>query len=269
MSLTTAIAPEDLGVARITARGLLKSELTKLRSTRSLWITLTVAFTMTVGLCIYLILDGETLNNADGMPPIPFGWTAIYPVGMLALVIFGVLTMTNEYSTGSIRTSLVAAPGRTGVLLAKVAIVTGVTIVLAVLTSLACYVLLQVGGTVPSAQGVSLFHPDMFWGALGGTLILPYGALFGLLLGGLVRNAAAAIVLYFGFFQMGQELLPAVLPESLGHLVDYMPMAAIDVFRSGGLASEPYGTTVSIVVLVSWLVVMGATAWWLLKKRDV
>lgn len=268
-TLTPASGPrEDLGPARVTAAGLLRSEWTKLWSVRSLWLTLATAFAVTIGLCGYMILDGEMLGGEEG-GAIPFGWTAIYPVGMLVLVILGVLSITNEYANGSIRTSVVAAPRRTGVLLAKAAVVTGVTAVLAALTSVLLYLLVQIAGTVPSARGLSLFDPDMFWGVLGGTLVLPYGALFGIMLGGLVRNAAGAIVLYFGFFQMGPQILPAFLPDGLVGLMDYMPLAAVDVLRSGGMATEPYGTGVSVVVLLAWLAATGGATWWLLKNRDV
>jgi ABC-2 type transport system permease protein len=259
----------DFGIARITALGLLKSEWTKLRSVRSLWIALSVAFAFTIGLCTYMIFDGQMLGSEEGGGAIPFGWTAIYPVGMLGLVVFGVLTFTSEFSSGSIRTSVVAAPRRTGVMLAKMAVVTAVTTVLAVVTSVLLYTLLQIAGTVPSAQGLSLFDPDMFWGVLGATVMLPYGALFGLMLGALLRNAAASIAVYFVVFQMGPQLFSAFLPEAWRGVLDYMPLAAVNVARSGGLATEPYGTGVAVVVLVIWLAVLGGAGWWLLKRRDV
>lgn len=267
--LTSTPARDDLGIARISVLGLVKSEWTKLRSVRSLWVTLAVAFAFTIALCAYMIFDGQMLGSEDGGGAIPFGWTAIYPVGMLGLVVFGVLSITSEYSTGSIRTSVVAAPRRTGVLLAKAAVIFGVTTVLAVFTSVLLYVLLQIAGTVPSARGMSLFDPDMFWGVLGATAILPYGALFGLVLGALLRNAAAGIATYFVVFQMGPQLFSAFLPESWQGIFDYMPLAAVNVLRSGGLATEPYGTGVSIIVLLAWLAVLGGAGWWLLKKRDV
>lgn len=268
-TLETAPPRSDLGTARITAVGLLRSEWTKLWSVRSLWVTLAAAFALTIGLCTYMIIDGQALGSEEGGGAIPFGWTAIYPVGMLVLVVLGVLTITSEYSTGSIRTSLVAAPARTGVLLAKAAVVTAVTTVLAVLTSVLLYAVLRVAGTVPSARGMSLFDPDMFWGVLGGTLVLPYGVLLGLALGGLLRNAAAAITLYFGVFHLGPQLLPAFLPESLVGLVDYMPLAAVNVVRAGGLTAEPYGAGVAVVVLLAWLAVLGGATWCRLTRQDV
>jgi ABC-2 type transport system permease protein len=265
----TGLVRSDLSGTRITALGLLRSEWTKLWSVRSLWVTLSAAFALTIALCSYMIIDGQRLGSEDGGGAIPFGWTAIYPVGMLVLVVFGVLAITNEYSTGSIQTTMVATPRRTGVLLAKAAVITGVTTVLGALTSVVLYLVVQAAGTIPSANGLSLFDPDMFWGVLGGTLVLPYGALFGLVLGGLLRNAAAAIALYFVVFQMGPQLFGAFLPESLVGILDYMPLAAINVMRSGGLSTEPYGLVVSIVVLLGWLVVLGGAAWALLKRRDV
>jgi ABC-2 type transport system permease protein len=265
---TTTDPATDLTGARITATGLLRSEWTKLWSVRSLWVTLAAAFALVIGLCGYMIIDGNMLGSDDA-GSIPFGWTAIYPVGMLVLVILGVLTVTSEYSSGTIRGSLVAVPRRTGVLLAKMAVLTAVTTVLAAITSVLLYFVLQIAGTVPSANGLSLFDPAMFWGVLGGTLVLPYGALFGILLGGLVRNAAAAIALYFGVFQMGPQIFPAFLPEGLADIVDYMPLAAINVMRAAGLSTEPYGLGMAAVVLIAWLLALGGASWWLLKRHDV
>ncbi|KNY05242.1 ABC transporter permease [Microbacterium sp. GCS4] len=252
---------------RITGVGLLRSEWRKLWTARSLWVTLAAAFALTIGLCSYMIIDGTTLGGADA-GHIPFGWTGIYPVGMLVLVVYGVLNVTTEYASGSIRTSLTAAPRRTGVMLAKVAVVTGISTILAFATTVLLYLLLQAMGTVPSAVGMSLFAPEMWWGVLGGTLMLPYGALFGVLLGWLLRNAAGAICLYFGLFQMGPQILPAFLPEPLSSITDYMPLAAINIMRSGGMSTEPYGAATAIIILLAWLTALGGLAWWRLKKFD-
>jgi len=269
--MTTATAVPTLtvprGRERITAVGLVRSEWRKLWTIRSLWMTLTAAFALTIGLCAYMIIDGTTLGSGDA-GHIPFGWTGIYPVGMLVLVVFGVLSVSTEYASGSIRTSLTVAPRRTGVMLAKAMVVTSVSALFAAVTTVLLYLLLQAMGTVPSATGMSLFAPDMFWGALGGTIMMPYGALFGVLLGWLLRNAAGAICLYFGVFQMGPQILPAFLPEPLAGMTDYMPLAAINIMRSGGLSTEPYGAVTAGIILVAWLAVLGSLAWWRLKKFD-
>lgn len=273
MTATVAVAPSapargDGPAPRISALGLLRSEWTKLWSVRSLWITLAAGFALTIGLSTFLIVDASVLAGDDA-GDIPFGFTSIYPVGMIVLIVVGILSITNEYSTGSIRTTMVAAPRRSGVLVAKAVVVTGVTLALAVVTSVLLYVVLQIAGTVPAATGVSLFDPRMLWGVLGATLTLPFGALFGLILGALIRNAAAAISIYFGVFQLGPQILPVFLPDGWSSVTDYMPSAALSVLRSGGLSAEPYGAGVAAIVLAMWLIVLGGIAWWQLKRRDV
>lgn len=268
MSTATRSQPTScLEHARITAAGLLRAEWTKLRSVRSLWITLGAAFALVLGLSGYMIVEGSTLSGAPS--EIPFGFTAVYPIGTLALVVFGVLAVTSEYSSGTIRGSVVAAPRRTGLLLAKAAIVATVTLPLAAVSSVALYLLTQLTGTVAAARGLSLFDPDMFWGVLANTLLLPYGALFGVALGALIRNAAGAITLYFGVFQLGPQIFPAFLPKSMAGVVDFLPTSAMNVVRAAGLSLEPYGMGVAVMVLIAWIVAIGGVAWWLLTHRDV
>ncbi|MFC7511047.1 hypothetical protein ACFQV4_10660 [Streptomyces thermocarboxydus] len=211
---------------------------------------------------------GQTLGDSAAAG-IPFSFTAVYPLGVLALVVLGVLVVTGEYSSGSIRASVVAAPRRTGLLLAKAAVLTGVTTALGAVMSVLLYLLTRITGAIPSAAGMSLFDPRMFWGVLAGTLLLPFGALFGLVLGSLVRNAAAAITLYFGVFQLGPQIFPAFLPDGVSGFTDWMPFAAMDVVRGAGLADGPYGVGTAVVVLVAWVAALGGVSWWLLKTRDI
>src|SRR5690606_20736034 len=205
--MTAVTLPEprtDLAGARITAAGLLRSEWTKVRSVRSLRVTLAAAFALVLGLSGYVVLEGTALDGAPA--DIPFSFTAVYPIGTLALVVLGVLAVTSEYSSGTVRVSMVAAPRRAGVPLAKAVVPTAVTAGLAVVSSVLLYLLVQVTGTLPAARGVSLLDPEMLGGVLANTLLLPYGALFGVVLGALVRDAAGAITLYFGVFQLGPQI---------------------------------------------------------------
>jgi ABC-2 type transport system permease protein len=260
-----AAAPDTI---RITARGLLRAEWTKLRSVRSLSLTLVLSFAFVAALSSYLLIDGKTLGDSAA-GDIPFSFTAVYPLGVLALVVLGVLTITSEYSSGSIRASVVAAPRRTGTLLAKAAVLAAVTTTIGAVLSVLLYVLTRATGAVPSAAGMSLFDGRMFWGVLASTLLLPFGALFGLVLGSLVRNAAAAITVYFGVFQLGPQIFPTFLPDAMTGFVDWMPFAAMDVVRGAGLADGPYGVGTAVVVLLAWLAALGGASWWLLKTRDI
>ncbi len=99
--------------ARITASGLLRSEWTKLWSVRSLRLTLAFAFALVIGLSSYLIIEGTTLGGAPA--DIPFSFTAVYPVGMLALVVLGVLTVTSAPWRAVTRAAASAVTTRTDV----------------------------------------------------------------------------------------------------------------------------------------------------------
>lgn len=63
MTAATLPAP-DLGTARVTAKGLLLSEWTKLRSVRSLLLTLALSFAFVAGLSAYLLVEGQTLGDS-------------------------------------------------------------------------------------------------------------------------------------------------------------------------------------------------------------
>lgn len=52
-------------------------------------------------------------------------------LGQLAICVLGVIPITNEYSTGVIRASLLAVAGRTSMLIAKAAVFAGALVVLA------------------------------------------------------------------------------------------------------------------------------------------
>ncbi|GAA3210363.1 hypothetical protein GCM10020256_08360 [Streptomyces thermocoprophilus] len=160
--MTTAVTPPATGPGhvRITAAGLLRSEWTKLRSVRSLRLTLALSFAAVAALSAYLLIDGETLGDGAAAD-VPFAFTAVYPLGVLALTVLGVLVVTGEYSSGTVRASMIAAPRRTGVLLAKAAVLAGVTTALGALLSVALYVLTRITGAVPAAAGMSLFDPAM------------------------------------------------------------------------------------------------------------
>ncbi|MFC7917309.1 ABC transporter permease [Streptomyces sp. NPDC057386] len=268
--MTTAVTPPATGPGhvRITAAGLLRSEWTKLRSVRSLRLTLALPFAAVAALSAYLLIDGETLGDGAAAD-VPFAFTAVYPLGVLALTVLGVLVVTGEYSSGTVRASMIAAPRRTGVLLAKAAVLAGVTTALGALLSVALYVLTRITGAVPAAAGMSLFDPAMSGGVVAATLLLPYGALFGIALGALVRNAAAAITLYFGVFQLGPQIFPVFLPDGLTGFTHWMPFAAMDVVRGAGLADGPYGVGTAVAVLLAWAAALGGVSWWLLKTRDI
>ena len=125
--------------ARITDRtrnfgDVLRSEWTKLRSVRSTYWTLLAAVVITVGIsalvsAIY-VNQYPTMSASDRafFDPTHFTLIGVF-LAQFAIGVLGVLTITGEYSTGAIRSTLAAVPQRRTVLAAKATVFTGVTLV--------------------------------------------------------------------------------------------------------------------------------------------
>jgi ABC-type transport system involved in multi-copper enzyme maturation permease subunit len=142
--------------------GTLRSEFTKLRSVRSTYWTIaalvivSVGFAAIAGLAIANNIHNNPVNKA-GMDATQASLGAFFELGQLIIALLGVLTITSEYSTGMIRTSLTAMPRRGTVYAAKLIVFTTVALVVSLITS---FISFFVGQAAMSGSGVtaSLFH---------------------------------------------------------------------------------------------------------------
>ncbi len=112
----------------------LRSEWTKLRSVRSTFWALTV--TVVLGIALGAVISAATAHGyAKFSVSEKLSWdpTGVSGAGMaiaqLAIAVLGVLCISFEYSSGMIRTSLIAVPKRGRVLAAKSLVFAGVTFV--------------------------------------------------------------------------------------------------------------------------------------------
>ena len=142
--------------------GALRSEFTKLRSVRSTYWTIAALFIVSVGIAaiagagIASNLHNNPQNRA-GMDATQASLIAFFELGQLIIAVLGALTITSEYSTGMIRTSLTAMPRRGVVYAAKLIVFTTVTLIVSLITSFTAFF---VGQAAMSGSGVSasLFH---------------------------------------------------------------------------------------------------------------
>src|SRR5690348_1049702 len=102
----------------------LAAEWTKLRSIRSTYWLLLVGTAVTVCLAL-LITAGLGSGKVEVTGTFDPAGTSLLGVwfGQITFAVVGVLTMTSEYATGSIRTTLAAVPRRGVLLAAKLAAV--------------------------------------------------------------------------------------------------------------------------------------------------
>ena len=115
----------------------LHAEWTKLRTVRSsAWLFVGV-LTLTVGLGAMVVwsvrFDGCAPPGGEcGLDTTRIALSGVY-VGQVAAVVLGVLVVSSEYATGTMRTTLAAVPRRWVTFVAKVAVVVGPVLLAAVL----------------------------------------------------------------------------------------------------------------------------------------
>lgn len=271
MSATTVpVAParEKWAGSPVSLPRVIRSEWTKLWSLRSTRWSLLFAFIAQAGLgpLIALItmsrwshlspIDRLTINPIDrGLG----GWH----LAQLAIAVLGVMTMTGEYATGMIRSSLVAAPKRLPVLWAKLIVFSAVTFVLMLVAAFIGFFGSQAIFTEHHVN-VALSAPHAFQALIGSVLVITATGALCIALGTIVRHTAGGISLFVGVFFVLPGLIE-VLPSSIANSIHpYLPSSATDVAQAlpdshvfspwGGFALFCGYTLVTIVIAARLLV---------------
>jgi ABC-type transport system involved in multi-copper enzyme maturation permease subunit len=226
----TAALPAPRGRAGFA--GAVRSEFTKIRSTRSTYWTLLALIVVTVGLGALVSFGaaqhpGETGPGFDATQRSLGG---LY-VSQLVIVVLGALTITSEYSTGMIRTSLTAQPRRSVVFAAKAAVFAAMSLATGLVVSFLSFF---VGQAILSghhsfdgtALSVSLGDPNVLRAVIGGGLFLAACGMLAFGLGMLLRHTAGAITASIGLLFV-LSILVNFLPQSWQDHVDkWMPAIA-------------------------------------------
>jgi ABC-2 type transport system permease protein len=218
MTNRTAAAGGHYGISHV-----LRSEWTKLRSVRSARWTLAamVGGTLALGITDALV-EAAQWAHLPAAQRAAFDPTNISLAGLafapLAIGTAGVLTMTGEYATGTIRGTFAAIPRRRLVLAAKAAVLGAVAAAIGEVTMLIAFLAGQaiMAGRAPHT---SLSAPGVLTAVTlsGGYLALL--GLFGLGIGVIIRHSAAAIASYVGLVLV----LPYILLALPGHLARFAP----------------------------------------------
>jgi ABC-2 type transport system permease protein len=259
-------------------RSAIRAEWTKLRTLSSTaWLLLAVvAGTVAVGAVVSV---GTSCPTAQcGHDPARLSLTGIY-LGQAVVVVLAVLSISAEYGTGMIRTTLSAVPGRLTMLAAKAVVLTGLALSaggLAVLGSmLAGRIFLSDDGWVSdgSAQHLSVLSltaGPTVRAAVGSVLYLVLIALLSLGIGTAVRDPGTAIGCVLGLLYLFPIIAQVISdPVLQRHLRQIAPMSAgLAVQATVDVSSLPIGPWPGLGVLAAWAagaLVLGAV---LLHRRD-
>jgi ABC-2 type transport system permease protein len=243
-----------------------RGEWIKLATLRSTWWSIAIAAVLTVGIAA---LIAQAMNE-PGFEPIQ---AVVMPIqfSMLLAGILGAISVTGEYSTGMIRSTLTANPRRGSALLAKAVVVALFLFVssLIVFSAAAVAVSLIVG-----ARDQSIDWSDPAASILPivvASLAMAVFALIGVAFGFLLRSGAGAIAATVGllfvlpivatFFLMAGESWAWVIDAS-----EYLPVAAAQsaILPEGAALEGP----VAYLTLGAWTFGGLLLAWVLLRTRD-
>jgi len=259
-----------MNTGRLTFGHVLRSEWTKFWSVRSTWWTL---FAMVVVIVGFGLLEAGVLTKPEHGETIRATMPASVAItfGQLVMGILAILVITGEFTSGEIKTSLLAAPGRWRVLAAKAVIV---AVIGFVVTFVSVYATVLCGW--PFIKDFAL--DDRFTGlglrVVAGTgLAVALVSLMALGIGALVRNGAGAIGIVVVLAFVIMPIFAGLNIHWMNVTADYLVAGAIR-----GLAAVPspdnatagiFSFGKSLWVSLLWAFVPLLAGAYVLRKRDL
>ncbi|WP_369262233.1 ABC transporter permease [Streptomyces sp. R35] len=253
------------------ATQVLKSEWTKIRSVSSTVWTLSLAAVVTIALGILISLlsrnEWDKLSAGDKLSFDPtFISFAGMSLGQLAMIVFGVLVVGNEYSTGMIRTSLAAVPQRGTFLFSKIAVAASLALVVGMITS---FIAFSLGQAMLGTHKASIGDPGVLRAVIGGGLYMTLIAVFSMGVAAMLRSPMLSLGILMPFFFLISNILGAVsATKKIGR---YLPdQAGSKIMRVVTPVNDdtPYGPWGGLAIMVLWVALALLGGYALLKKRD-
>jgi ABC-type transport system involved in multi-copper enzyme maturation permease subunit len=214
---------------RVRQASVIHSEWTKLRSLPSTLWSLLAATALIVGFgALYCVVrvtrPPKTPESIAAFDPTTISLTGTQ-LAQLAVGVLGVLLITGEFATGTIRSSFAAVPRRLPVLWGKATTLALTTLLLCLPATIVAFLL---GQSILSGEHLdtTLGQPGVTRAVIGSVLYLAAIALLGLGLGALLRTTAGGIGALFGVL-FALPIVVGLLPESVSdELSKYLPGTA-------------------------------------------
>ncbi|MFI9270369.1 ABC transporter permease [Kitasatospora sp. NPDC052896] len=248
---------------------ILRSEWTKIRSVRSTVVTLLLTFVVTVGLgALISLLTKNNFTDFNRNSGTPFDPTATsfagIMLGEIAMIVFGVLAVGNEYSSGMIRASLAAVPQRGTLLSGKAVVVGSLALLVSVLTAFVAFFL---GQALLGDHHTTLGSPGVLRAVLGAAVYLTLLCLFAAGVTAMLRNQTLALGVLVPFFFLLSPILSAV--PKVKAVAHYFPdFAGRQMLTVVPPPNEPYGWVAGLVICAAWTLAALAGGAAVLKSRD-
>lgn len=248
----------------------LKAEYWKLRSVRSTLWTLATVVVANIAVAALLAIFVSGRLNADQRASTDVVRLALggLHISQVAVGVLGVLIVSSEYSTGLIRATLSAMPRRRLVLVAKMIVLTLVSLIFGIASSFVSFFVFQ---ALRSGTGMSatLSDPGVLRAVLGGGLYLGVVALFGMGLAAIIRNPAGSIAALLGIMFVPPLLLNLMPGSWQTTLNPYLPLNAGEViYIATRFDPHTLAPWTGFGVLCAYAAVVLAIGVYLINHRD-
>ena len=216
---------------RVAFQRVLLSEWTKLRSVRSTKWSLFAGFLLTIAFPVIFSFatrshwGSMSPSERAGRHPLDIALAGVN-VAQLAVAVLGVLLISAEYSTGSIRSTFTAVPKRLPVLWAKLIDFAAVSFALILPAVLISFFATQaILDSIPQLH-MSFSQPGVARAVICGAVYVMLVGIFALAIGAIVRNTAGGIAAFAAIFFVLPPLM-FTLPTSWNNAISqYLPSEA-------------------------------------------
>ncbi|MYU24423.1 ABC transporter permease [Streptomyces sp. SID8352] len=253
------------------AAQVVRSEWTKIRSVASTVWTLSLAVVVSVALG--MLISVLSRNEFDSMSPrdrLSFDPTYVSFAGMslgqLAMIVFGVLVVANEYSSGMIRTSLAAVPQRGTFLFSKVAVATALALAVGLVTAFLAFFL---GQAMLGDLRASLGDPGVLRAVIGGGLYMTLIAMFSMGVAAMLRSPMLSLGILMPFFFLISNILGNVdVTRKVGQYLPDQAGSRIMQVVTPVDREPPYGPWGGLGIMALWVAAALLGGYLVLRRRD-
>jgi ABC-2 type transport system permease protein len=289
MTTATAATPAPVRTGKepkARFRDLVRSEWTKTRSLRAaLWV-LGLGVVAVIAANAFIVhsdfpyIDNGSHISRPGQPPVLPYDPLKNGLGNIAGDIFmviaggiGALTLSGEYTSGLIRTTLAAVPDRRAAIAAKSAVVAAIMTVAGAVASLGSFFITN-AMLASRHVGLSLSSPGCVRAVLAYTLIAPVAALVGVGLAAVIRNPAGSVATLVVLLMVVPEFFGGDKHEWLKKTGEMLPQNALLRLKANpavdqDLGKYPASITASWIALAAWALVALIVAVLVVDRRDV
>lgn len=249
------------------------SEWTKLWSVRSTWWSLLGALVLVLLMAASMGIDAsyppEGVPRAEAKLAVQDASAMGMMLAQFALITLATLTVTSEFATGSMLSTLQWDPRRGRVLAAKLVVITPLVFVAAA----GMMLLGALAADLAAGDYGSLVISDVLEVSARTGLYVALAAALSAGIGFALRSTAGTLTSVFLLLLMLPMILGQLDVPVVSTIGEYLPGAAGMHFASSaqmiGLGDLPYSSTGGLVVLIAWTVGAAALGHGVLRRRDV